>query len=284
MVLLGAVACAPKGVPANHDPRLDLPAVPLQHLQSNDEARSQVSIFLAICCGIALIYCIKDWFDTGKPVLSFLMLGGLLAIVNEPLLNVVAAVWYQRSDQFMVLQLLGRPMPLWVTLLYMGGYGICGIWAYQCIKRGITRKKLFVLWILIACIDIVLETVFTSIPGLYVYYGHQPLRLMQFPLWWPPINALVVVMSSSIAYLLTPHLRGWRWCVAPIIVPISQMMSYGATAVPGCIAVNGDLSWIVVQLLGVCTYALAVLMVYWISQFVASDSRYELRRIVGAAS
>jgi hypothetical protein len=282
VAIVSLTGCSSKGVPVDQDPRMTLPAV--EKFVPNQTNQNRITIILGVMILCGLVYGIRYWSKTDNPAIVCMIVGASLNTLIEPFCDHMAALLFFRGD-YIVLEFFGRPMPLWLTLLYSASYGSFGLLIYLKLIKGATRKEFWVMFACMAAVAILFELVLTNIDGLYDYYGgHQPLEFMEYPFWMLGINGLGIMFTASMFYLLTPHLKGWRWLITLPLVPITTMMfAYSACAYPAYIAINSQFPAIVVHLLGILSIAMSSAMIWILTLFVCKDSPYDLlcRRIAG---
>jgi hypothetical protein len=97
--------------------------------------------------------------------------------------------------------------------------------------------------------------------GYYVYYGHQPLRIFAYPLWWGPVNMAVPIVAAVAITWLRPYLHGVAVVVAAAIVVMADGAVNAATAWPVWTALNSAVPRGVTQVAGLATIGLAFLLV-----------------------
>jgi hypothetical protein len=269
-----------KGVSWDQDQRLLIPAVPAHEMKQNVGNRNVVMIVEVVLILAALVYGIRYWAKTGKPVLVLMMVGAALCSFGEPYNSFMVNLHYVVYDDFTVFQFMGRLMPLWLIMLYMVGYGTLGVFGYLWFSKGITKKGLWIFFAFQAFVDIALELPLVNIPGLYFYNGNEPLLFMRYPLWMLGINGVALVSCIAMASLLTPHLKGWQWLILPLLMPVCAVtFGYGIISFPGHYVVNSPgIPWLVTQLGGIMSMALACGVIWAFSQFLCTDSHYDLLR------
>jgi hypothetical protein len=269
-----------KGVQWDQDQRLLIPSVPAQEMRQNVANRNMIMIVEGVLILAALAYGIRYWIKTGKPVLVLMMFGAALNSFGEPYNSLMVNLHYVRYEDFTIFQFMGRPMPLWLIMLYMVAYGTLGTFAYLWFAKGITRKGLWLLFGFMGVVDLALEFPLCNIPGLYFYNANQPLLVMRYPVWMMGINGVALVADTAMASLLTPHLKGWRWLILPLLMPVCAVtFGYGIISFPGHYVVNSpDLPWFVTQLGGIMSMAMACGVIWAFSQFLCKDSPYDLLR------
>jgi hypothetical protein len=178
-------------------------------------------VFLA-CSAIAL----RIWRTKREPIGLFLLLGGCLAVLQEPMVDVLGNIWVR--SHLTVFETFGRPMPLWAVLAYGIFWGFQPFALYMLAKRGFTMRT-FRLGIA-ACflLNLLIEWP-TLAAHIYLYYGRQPFRIFGFPLIWLFINCTGMIAVAVAINAGRRFLTGSRvWLailVPPILVPAGSLAS-----------------------------------------------------------
>lgn len=108
-----------------------------------------------------------------------------------------------------------------------------------------------------ALLNVAMEEVLLNLPGLYMYYGRQPLVLLtKLPFWWVGVNGGGMFAASALLYRYRAHLRGVRALAPFAVIPTVYLAMFGFVAMPATIVVNGRFSWAVTQTGGLVTLAL----------------------------
>lgn len=190
----------------------------------------------------------------GLPVL--LMAGGALCVVLEPMVDVLGLCWYPRGSGLELFELMGRPIPFLVLpgyTFFMGGLTVIALHTLR--TRG--ASGLLRIYPLMILLELPFEILATQ-SGVYTYYGQQPLRVFDFPLWWLLVNTMVPVVA---AVLIRP-LRGWLTGAAALaVIPLLPAVDAGVNAAlawPTWTVLQSDVPMFVTQLAGVATCGLAV--------------------------
>lgn len=220
-----------------------------------------------------LLYGLIHLRDRHGQVVLLILLGGALCATVEPFADVLGGCWHPEIGQPTAFEILGRGIPWWVCIGYFTYFGAIAAVSYLSYSRGITRRMIWVAFLVPIGVDIAMENLMLSY-GLYHYYGNQPLDILgHLPLWWPPINALGVFGGVVALFLLMPHLKGWRILFIPLVMPVMDLSSYALIAYPAIVAVNiENLNPWLTQLAGLSVWAMAFLVVHGISYLLASDS------------
>jgi hypothetical protein len=227
------------------------------------------NVFIFIPLAIALIVAIRHIKQGKGPLLLYCIIGGAFAATLEPVVDVLGLVYLKENGAVGTFTVLDRTLPVYICFVYpwyVGGLGYLGCRLFQ---GGITRKALFQLWALDCVIDVFLET-----PGIlaktYSYYGHQPFKVLGFPLWWGFVNPIMPMVAGAMIYRLLPHLRGWKLLAVIPILPMADGLANGATAWPMWITLNQqDVPYVVTYLAAFVTLGLALYSVWIISLVVA---------------
>jgi hypothetical protein len=200
----------------------------------------------------------RDWIP------AWLLVGGCLGTLLEPVVDVVNLIWYPPKGNWTVLQMGGIHTPLLCIPGYIWLYGGLGALFYVFLRSGASRAdvwKAFVgLMIFLALVEFV-----GSGTGVYYYYGAQPLRIFRYCAYWGFINASVPIIIGVAIYLLRPHVPGWRGVFVIPLVPFAIGASFFGGGFPVHLALNNaPLPWIVTQLAGIAT-ALLCTGAVWIA-------------------
>jgi hypothetical protein len=108
--------------------------------------------------------------------------------------------------------------------------------------NGVTTRRVFKLWGMMAVINFVLEA-----PGLlthvYTYYGKQPLNLWGQPLWWGGVNAVTLLIAGALV-IGAKRFLGTGWSLAGVVplIFIAEGASNTGTAWPRYAALNDGTS------------------------------------------
>ena len=94
--------------------------------------------------------------------------------------------------------------------------------------------------------------------GVYVYYGQQPLRVWDFPVWWLFVNTMVPVVAAVLVRQVRPALTGPSMLLVLPLLPAIDAGVNAALAWPTWTVLNSDVPMAVTQAAGVATCAMAV--------------------------
>ena len=232
--------------------------VPPYNATVSDAVETTVTTVMASLATAALVFALVYWWRTGRPTILALFLAGGAMMLLEPFVDVVGGCWHP-NDLARVFTLWDRPMPVWLCLTYFVYFGVgCGL-SWLVLRRGMTPKLLWGLFISSAVGDAVMEMVLMHW-DTYVYYGAQPLVMFKFPLWWAPVNSLVDIAVAVAIVRYEDALRGVR---AVLIIPLAMAISAAVNTVagfPSWTAINSNIGGLGGALLGVATFVVAAVI------------------------
>jgi hypothetical protein len=242
------------------DPRPGIPGAPLD-MTVNGPLEAVFTIVCGLPVALALALALRGIVKDRNLVLPIFLLGGMLGIFVEPILDYMGGVWWPLSGGWDAFTLLGVNIPVLVILVYPWLLGGQGYLAYSAFERGITRTRLWCLVGLFGLSDIVLETIGIAALGVYRYFGTQPLNFWGLPLWYVPCNAIGPVVAGALTHLLRRRLTGVRLLAAAPLLPMSFVGVYAAIGFPVWISLNSGWPMWAAVLAGLATFALGCLAV-----------------------
>jgi hypothetical protein len=237
---------------------------PPQGMHMNTTAQAIFTIGQMVPCLVLAFIAWRIWQKERSPIPALCMVGGALAILMEPIVDVLGQVWFPRDGQWRLLETWGRPIP-WFIVVYIWYVGGQAYLSYRKLDQGGRGRDIWKLYGIFFLANVICET-----PGLYMnlyaYYGHQPLNFFRLPLWWPAVNAAMPILAGTLIFLLRPYLQGWRVLAVILLIPAADGMANAAVGWPTWNALNTRLPAAVVWAAGCLTVALASLMIHFIAQ------------------
>lgn len=253
------------------DPTFRLPAPPVDAVAPSGFSMA-CAIFYALCAFAALIYALKHWRDTGRPILFMILIGGGLTVLVEPFVDLMGAAFHPRHGHAIVFEFMGRPIPWWMISAYFAYFGAMGSINYLAFARGVSMKAIRLWFLIPMLVDVLIEEVMLH-QDLYLYYGAQPLILLwKLPMWWVPCNSIGEFIGVTLVVLSAPYLKGYKLLLIPLMIPLADCVGYAAVALPSWIVINTPVPYWINQLAGMCTFLLAFLIVHAIGLVLAVDS------------
>jgi hypothetical protein len=227
-----------------------------------------ITVALAGIVAVALILSLIDWYRTGRPLVLSLMVSGGAIMIFEPMVDTVGGCWFP-SNSWTAFSAWGRPMPVWLCLAYFFYFGIATSAIWKAFRKGLTQRQIWLVFCAAMLGDLIFETVLLTM-NPYVYYGHQPLVLGKFPLGWMAVNAAIPLVLAALIYRFDSYFRGWRiLAVIPLALTTSAALN-AAVGWPSWLVVNTDVGWVLTQVGGLATFAVACYVVKLVAAAVAS--------------
>lgn len=199
---------------------------------------------------------LRLWRANRDALPLLLLAGGALCVFLEPLVDVLGLCWYPRGSQLEIFELMGRPIPFLVLpgyTFFMGGLTVIALHRLEVEGPG-ELLRLYPFMILLE-LPFEILAVHTEV---YVYYGQQPLRIAEFPVWWLFVNTMVPVVAAVLLRAMRPWLVG---PLALVVIPLLPAVDAGVNAAfawPTWTVLHSDVPMAVTQLAGVATCATAV--------------------------
>lgn len=238
----------------------------------NFEASSFQDVFSIaqfVVCGAMFLFAFRELARGKGPVFLCCLIGGGIAVVWEPIVDVLGQCWLpSRGQHWIAFTILGRHVPLMMPFVYSWFVGGQGYLFYRIFERGIDRRRLFGLWGLVFLVNIALET-----PGVttnvYTYYGHQPMNIWGFPLWWGIVNPLMPMIAGAVIYKLKPRLGTLPLMAAVVmLIPMADGVANAAVAWPVIVALNTHVGYVGSWIASFITLGLGGFVVWMLSLLV----------------
>jgi hypothetical protein len=242
---------------------------PPQNLIMPAGAQSAFLIMAGVLLAVGLAVGIRHLVSRRDPVLLYLLLGGAIASLFEPIVDILGLMYIPEKGAATVFSFFDRGMPLFVVVAYAGYIGGLAYIAYHYLQRGITPIRVLRIWGVFLVANIGFETPAVLL-NVYSYYGNQPLNLWGFPLWWAFVNPLTSIVAGALLVHLHQPLKQRNALLAvPLLVPMACGMSNGAAAAPVWLSLNGDLPGFVPWIAAAVTLGLALFVVWIIGTALA---------------
>jgi hypothetical protein len=189
-----------------------------------------VELYITVCLATisagGVIYSLRHWWRTSRPVVLLLFAAGGAMMIFEPMVDTVGGCWFA-ANSYLAFEAYGRPMPVWLCLAYFFYFGIASATVWLALRRGLTGNQIWLTFCVAMAGDLIFESVLLMF-NPYVYYGHQPLLLGNgFAAWWMPVNALIPLVLGAVIFHFDDFFRGWRNLV---IVPVGLTTSAAVNA------------------------------------------------------
>jgi hypothetical protein len=201
-------------------------------------AQLVVTAVTGILVLVSVLYALLMWNRRGTPLYLLILLGGGLAILNEPALDLVSQIYFPRNGSWTVFEAYGRTMPVWAVFSYIVFFGTQTVAILEVLRHGVTRTKIWLgvagVWIFNIALEVtVLKT------GIYFYFGHQPLRIGDFPAVWLTLNSVGVALAVAVFFAGREFFTGPRVLTAVAVPPACQVAALWL-GTPHFLALNSD--------------------------------------------
>ncbi len=199
------------------------------------------------------------------PALPLIVAGGVISGLMEAWLDNVVLVGYPPHQALPAIEAFGRSVPIFVPI----GYGwFCGGLLYvvaRSFQRGITRRKVWTIYGIVALVDFVAIGLSSWI-GILQFFGNPPMNILGYPLWWAGIDGLDVVLGGVLVFALLNHLRGMSQLWYLIVPSIALGASAGIVGWPVSTAINSQWSMSAKYLAAIASIGLSLACVHFIAR------------------
>jgi hypothetical protein len=178
-----------------------------------------------------VVYAVREWRRTGSPLALALLVGGGIALLNEPLDDILGLVHHPRPGQHVVFETMG-PIPHWGLPTYMIFFGGIAYVLLVALRKLTFTPKAFWTGIAITFVlDLLIELPLLHF-DVYTYfaYGDVPMSVAGFPLYWLFINTTGPILTAAILFAAPHYFRGWR---APLVVFLPLVTDAACSAAVG---------------------------------------------------
>ena len=239
-----------------------MPAGPQQFL-------TVVSVVLWL---LALWFVISECRRRGDRVPLWAFAGAGLIIVYEPLGDTLASVLYPVHGQIVWINLFGRPIPVFIGVLYFWYMSVPAIYFLRRLERGITRAQLWRMYLTSLSLAIGIEVYGVSV-GAWVYYGDHAYRVLGVPLWCPVTYSGFLSTISIGLYLMATRLKRQHHWLILLGLPACMAGGHMVLSLPAAAAMfsTADPRWIWFG--ATLSIALGLLLVHAMSLIMTKEAR-----------
>lgn len=174
----------------------------------------------------------------------------------EPLFDILGGTWYA-ADTPLMADVMGRPIPLYIWLIY-ASYLPLGFWlCYLVLKRGpVSTKTMLTMWVGGVVGVVAFERMFMIHVHLSVYYGDNPALFLGYPVYSVIQNAALPILGAALVMWAKERLPGARSLLLIPIVPGAFACLLIIQTWPTYVALNSDTAPTVRYAVAVITVAL----------------------------
>lgn len=178
-----------------------------------------------------VVFAVRQWRRTGSPRGLVLLAGGGIALLNEPLDDILGLVHHPRPGQDVVFETMG-PIPHWGLPTYIIFFGGIAYVLLLELRRLIFTPRAFWIGIAVTFVaDLLIELPLLHF-RLYTYfgYGQVPMSIGGFPLYWLFINTTGPILCAAILFAAPGYFTGWR---AALVLFLPLVTDAGCSAAVG---------------------------------------------------
>lgn len=181
----------------------------------------------------------NDWV----PLYAFI--GGGLAVVYEPLGDMLVCALYPLHGQIGWINVFGRSIPMFIGVLYFWYMSVPAIYFLRKLDSGMSQASLWANYWLLIGLAIGIEVYGVS-QSAWVYYGTHAYVIFGVPLWAPFTYAGFTLSICIGLHLLSTQLeRKYHWLIVPGL-PLFMAGGHLAITLPASAAVftTSDPLWL----------------------------------------
>jgi hypothetical protein len=246
---------------------------PLQvdHIVNESAAWGQFWI-MAIIFALFLVFAIYRYGVKKDSVPVFMSATGIIAFFNEGNYDILVHLTQPANSISPVFWTGGQPMGLGFMVGYWGVFTLMTYLAYRSLSKGLTKKKIWKLWGIIALACLIIEIPGVQM-GVYIYQGEQTLRIFGYPAYNLWINATGWLLSGLLIVIMDPILKGWKRWLLSVLPCCGFAICWGICDIPVVCALNiANLPVWSMYLLMLVSLALSLLLMRMMISMFAVDS------------
>jgi hypothetical protein len=231
-----------------------------------------VLVALSVVGVLGLGWALVDGMRRRDVLFLAIFLGGLATSLLEPFADLLGLVWFPVHDQVHAFTMLGIPVPLFVVIGYTNLFGLMPWIMLRTIASSPTRRRYWTMSGAMLLGASVFEWLLLR-SGAYVYYGNQPLDVWGYPMIWMTINTAACLVAALVLFRFPGFFTGARALVAIMVVPCADGAVMLGTGWPAFAAIHSDLGPLLVNLLGLVTVGLGLVLYLVGAEICCADGR-----------
>jgi len=196
-----------------------IPAPPVDMVMPAYNTMIASSNFVVL--GLVTIWSLYESRRTQTLLPLMIMIGAALSAFEEPIFDIVGAVWYPEHGQTPFFRAFNVSISMWLIPAYGWYIGGLGNLMYRKIGAGLTMSQLVMYYFLFWGANLALELPGLNL-GIYQYYGDQPFKLFGFPLWMAMTNSVMPILGGALFNLYKDVLTGPR---VLLTIPLMTMVT-----------------------------------------------------------
>lgn len=235
----------------------------IQPAPGNFTASATAELIFFFVAGAAVVLFAVPWavraaVRNGNFTPLLVMGSGLICSLLEPMLDMLGHLHWA-SNLAPAFTNFGITVPALIPLCYVAFLGLEAYFCYFVIRNGAHVRHFIMLLGLGIMTDALMETIGINL-GVYLYYGVQPYKFLNFPYWWGFINGGSFVTVGALLAYAVPRLRGAQKLLLLLAAPFGMMVAYFGVGFVHILALNSTMP---VALRWVATTVMMVMMVGW---------------------
>lgn len=241
--------------------QFNIPTPPPMVFPRTPQTIAEIVLWIVVAAFVA--FAVRQWRRTGSPLGLVLLAGGGIALLNEPLDDILGLVHHPRPGQDVVFETMG-PIPHWGLPTYIIFFGGIAYVLLLELRRLTFTPRAFWTGIAITFVaDLLIELPLLHF-RLYTYfgYGDVPMSIGGFPLYWLFINTTGPILCAAILFAAPGYFTGWRTVLVPFLPLVTDAGCSAAVGLPVYNALHtpGAPAWLTwAGALASCAIGLAIL-------------------------
>jgi hypothetical protein len=183
-----------------------------------------------VVIAVGAAYTLVRWKQTGSPLGVVLLVGGVVASLNEALVNVAGLCWYPQSGQIVGYTTF-LSIPLWSVMAYTSYFGVGTFVLFELARAGASERKLWIVLGGLLVSELIFEPVVIHFGG-YRYFGHEPFSLAGMPPYWMATNFAGLFVAVALLLRMPQLFKGWRIVFAVLVPAVTFGLGSFATGWP----------------------------------------------------
>jgi hypothetical protein len=209
--------------------QFNIPTPPQMVFPRTPQTIAEIVLWIVVVAFVA--FAVRQWRRTGSPLGLVLLAGGGIALLNEPLDDILGLVHHPRPGQDVVFETMG-PIPHWglpTYIIFFGG--IAYVLLLELRRLSFTPRAFWIGITLTFVADLLIELPLLHF-RLYTYFGYGavPMSIGGFPLYWLFINTTGPILCAAILFAAPGYFTGWR---AGLVLFLPLVTDAGCSAAVG---------------------------------------------------
>ena len=225
----------------------------------------------SIVLGLFVLLALRQSFKQKTALPLLFLVAGFCTILLEPMVTHMGHAVHPVIGQITLFRVAERSIPWHIAIIYSFYFGGVYMFLYPRLSSGAVTAAFVWKCYWGICAFAYLIEILPVQQGLWIYYDQQALWLWKggMPLFWTFVNASCIFFPMAIMKLLQSSLIGIKQLlVIPISVMGANMAHFGA-GVPYYSAANSSASPLLIELSGLVSVGLALLVVHICAQIFA---------------